>query len=89
MAKLRTLTVAVPVECHNGHSATWFVKIKGLEVVEEGVPKEQWCSCPKWGLGEGYRATGDPYIIHEGETLEQRKSQEEEKEKGTPTGKGD
>lgn len=56
------MKIAIPVECQNGHKATWHVHIEGLEVRELGVPHEEKCDCPKHNFGQGYHASGDPYV---------------------------
>lgn len=49
----------IPVECQNGHRATWVIEINGLEVIHKGVLEEKECDCPKFKFGEGYRAIKD------------------------------
>lgn len=55
---MKALRIETPVACQNGHQATWVTEIRGLDVRSLGVAREHACSCPKWGLGQGYSATG-------------------------------
>lgn len=64
MSDTSKLTVCVPVECQNGHKATWYIEIHGLEVKQIGVPHdESRCDCSKFGFGQGYHATGKAKVI--------------------------
>lgn len=45
------MKVAVPVTCHNGHEAKWYIEINGIEVRHLGVPNDEKCDCPKWNVG--------------------------------------
>lgn len=35
---------------------------KGLDVIFESVPRDLQCSCPKFNIGEGYEADGEPFF---------------------------
>lgn len=51
--------VRVPVTCQNGHRGLWTLEIDGLEVRGHAPPRDV-CDCPKWAIGEGWRAAGRP-----------------------------
>lgn len=55
---MKALRIETPVACQNDHPATWVMEIRGLDVRSLGVAREHACGCPKWGLGQGYSATG-------------------------------
>ena len=59
------LRIGIPVECQNGHKAIYKMVIIGLEVKELGVDRGQNCGCPKFGIGEGWRACGKPFVLNE------------------------
>lgn len=54
--------IFVPVECQNGHKATWYIEIDGLNITDIGVPYYEQCDCPKWDIGQGYVAIGKPKL---------------------------
>lgn len=54
------MKIMVPVECQNGHRATAFIEIEGLETRYLGVPHFQNCDCPKADFGQGWKAVGPP-----------------------------
>lgn len=64
------MRIAIPVECQNGHKATWYMLVKGLDVCQLGVPQSEKCNCPKWGEGQGYHAAGAPYAASEDEEVQ-------------------
>lgn len=55
------LQIKVPVVCQNGHKAIATIEINGLEYTYKGVPRDQDCDYPKWGINEGWKANGKPY----------------------------
>ena len=59
------MIIEIPVQCQNGHKATWIIEINGLNVEQKGVSESEKCSCPKWSFGEGYVACGKPVISQE------------------------
>lgn len=62
------LNISVPVECQNGHPGIASLRFdrERLEYVYGGVYEAvavmSKCPCPKGGLGEGWRAVGDPFV---------------------------
>lgn len=70
------MIIKIPVECQNGHRATWRLKIVDLKAEVIGVDSKDKCNCPKWGLGQGYHATGDPEV----DIVRERKSFDSVKE---------
>ena len=82
--KPHPLRITVPVECQNGHKARWTFEIKGLDGLDWhnlGVPQEEKCSCPKWGIGTGYHRVDGPieiegYDIHVARDYKEDEQQE-------------
>lgn len=60
------MKIGIPVRCQNGHQAVWVTHIDGLDVLQLGVPEPMKCPCPKGDLGEGYFATGKPFLLEDG-----------------------
>lgn len=59
---MKPLIIEIPVECQNGHKAMAYIEIDGLDAKFKSVPDKMKCACPKWGLGQGYHATGEPRV---------------------------
>jgi len=57
------MKIGIPVQCQNGHKATWVVELRGLEHYHQGVPDSEKCDCPKHDFGMGYSACGEPAVI--------------------------
>jgi len=57
------MKIGIPVKCQNGHHAVWFYRFRGLDVISEGVPPSTKCDCPKHEIGQGYFATGNPFLV--------------------------
>lgn len=57
------MKIGIPVECQNGHKATWRMLITGLEKKDIGVKNSENCKCPKFDFGEGWKACGEPFFI--------------------------
>jgi len=55
--------IGTPVECQNGHKATYVIEINDLFPNIPGVSEEEKCDCPKWDFGEGWKSVGEPFII--------------------------
>lgn len=60
------IKIGIPVECQNGHKATYVIAVNGLDPKHFGVDKSENCSCPKFDISEGWKQCGEPFIIEGG-----------------------
>lgn len=57
------MKIGVPVKCQNGHRATAYHRVEGLDTIYLGVPEDQKCACPKHDIGMGWFQDGKPFVV--------------------------
>lgn len=59
------MKVGIPVQCQNGHRATYWFELIRLTWHDRGVVESERCDCPKHGLEQGWSRSEGPVKIEQ------------------------